>query len=164
MLQFHLRNTNVFVRSTKLEKEKIFFIVDSIVLPEIFLQVIKVKKLIENNSCKTIQDAVSKVGISRSAFYKYKDSVFPLYENTRGRTVTIAITLDDRAGILSIILNDIADSGANILTINQNIPLNNIANITITIETGNMKKDLGELIEQIKLITGVQNLKIIARE
>lgn len=147
-----------------MKTEKVFFIVDSLVLPEIFLQVIEVKKLLENSSCKTIQEAVSKVGISRSAFYKYKDSVFPLYENTRGRTVTIAMTLDDTAGILSKILNDIAYSGANILTINQNIPLNNIANITITIETGNMEKDLGELVEQIKITKGVQNLKIIARE
>ena len=144
--------------------DKNFYIIDKSVLPEIFLKVMDVKNLLESGKEKTVQEAVSKVGISRSAFYKYRDAVFPLYENTRGKTVTLAANLDHTKGVLSCVLNDIASAGANILTINQNIPINGIANITITIETDAMDMDLGSLIENIEKVQGVQYFKIIARE
>jgi len=144
--------------------DKNFYIIDKSVLPEIFLKVMDVKNLLESGKEKTVQEAVSKVGISRSAFYKYRDAVFPLYENTRGKTVTLAASLDHTKGVLSSVLNDIASAGANILTINQNIPINGIANITITVETNAMEMDLGGLIESIEKVQGVQYFKIIARE
>lgn len=141
-----------------------FYIVDKKVLPEVFVKVVEVKKLVENSKAKTIQDAVNLVGISRSAFYKYRDFVFPLNENTRGTTVTIAFNLDDTPGLLSDVLNVIADYDINILTINQTIPINNIANVTVTLDIGMMNTDFELFIKKMKNISGVQTLKIIARE
>lgn len=147
-----------------MRQEKGFFIVDKNVLPEIFIKVMEVKKLLESRSEKTVQDAVNKVGISRSAFYKYRDSVFPLYENTRGKTVTIAIDLKDEPGLLSSLLNSIAAAGANILTINQTIPINGVANVTLTIETNNMKYGLGTLMDNLERLEKIRDIRIIARE
>jgi len=164
---FLVLKTNVFGKKTggeKVKEDKNFFIVDKSVLPEIFLKVMEVKNLLESKKEKTVQDAVSKVGISRSAFYKYRDAVHPLYENTRGKTVTLSANLDNTPGLLSAVLNGIATEGANILTINQTIPINGIANVTITIETNVMQGDFSRLINRIEGLQGVQSLRIIGRE
>ena len=147
-----------------MKEDKNFFIVDKSVLPEIFLRVMEVKNLLESKKEKTVQDAVNTVGISRSAFYKYRDAVHPLYENTRGKTITIGINLDDTTGLLSEVLNSIASEGANILTINQTIPINGIANVTITIETNEMQGDFSRIMSSIEGLKGMQSIKIIARE
>ena len=166
---FLVVETKVCIRDTKrgeqiLKEDKNFFIVDKSVLPEIFLKVMEVKNLLESKKEKTVQDAVNRVGISRSAFYKYRDAVHPLYENTRGKTVTIAANLDDTPGLLSAVLNSIATEGANILTINQTIPINGIANVTITIETNEMQGEFGRLMTQLENLQGMQSIKIIGRE
>ena len=147
-----------------MKEDKNYYIVDKSVLPEIFLKVMDVKNLLESKKEKTVQDAVNKVGISRSAFYKYRDAVHPLYENTRGKTVTISINLDHTPGLLSAVLNGIASEGANILTINQTIPINGIANVTISIETNEMQGDFSRLMSRIEGLQGVQSMSIIARE
>ena len=166
-----------------MKEDKNYYIVDKAVLPEIFLKVMDVKNLLESKKEKTVQDAVNRVGISRSAFYKYKDAVqpfqdmkaghiitfyrdavHPLYENTRGKTVTISMNLDHTRGLLSSVLNSIASEGASILTINQTIPINNIANVTVTIETNEMQGELGRLMTRIEGLAGVQSLRIVARE
>ncbi len=147
-----------------MEEEQNFYIVDKSVLPEVFLKVIEVKKLLESGKQRTVQDAAATVGISRSAFYKYRDAVFPLYENTRGKTVTISMNLDHTPGLLSSVLNGVAIYGANILTINQTIPINGIANVTLTIETNELVGDLAGLMKKIETTEGIQSLKIIARE
>jgi len=151
-------------RRSPVKEDKNFYIVDKSVLPEIFLKVMDVKNLLESKKEKTVQDAVNRVGISRSAFYKYRDAVHPLYENTRGKTVTMSMNMDDTRGLLSSVLNSIATEGANILTINQTIPINGIANVTITIETNEMQGEIGRLMSRIENLQGVQSLKIIARE
>ena len=132
------------------KEDKNYYIVDKAVLPEIFLKVMDVKNLLESKKEKTVQDAVNRVGISRSAFYKYRDAVHPLYDHTRG--------------LLSSVLNSIASEGASILTINQTIPINNIANVTVTIETNEMQGELGRLMTRIEGLAGVQSLRIVARE
>ena len=133
-----------------MKEDKNYYIVDKAVLPEIFLKVMDVKNLLESKKEKTVQDAVNRVGISRSAFYKYRDAVHPLYENTRGKTVTISMNLDHTRGLLSSVLNS--------------IPINNIANVTVTIETNEMQGELGRLMTRIEGLAGVQSLRIVARE
>ncbi|MBQ2680235.1 MAG: ACT domain-containing protein [Firmicutes bacterium] len=147
-----------------MEKDKNFFIVEKSVLPEIFIKVMEVKNLLESGRETVVQEAVAKVGISRSAFYKYRNHVYPLYENTRGKTVTFGMNLDDTKGALSNVLNIIAEAGANILTINQNIPINGLANVTISIETNSMESDFEELMQNLSDLVGVHKFKIIARE
>ena len=140
-----------------------YLIVDRNVLPEVFLKVIEAKRLIGSEGI-SVSEAASAVGISRSAFYKYRDNVFLLGENSRGSTIIVALDLDDRPGLLSNVLNTIAGFGANILTINQTIPINGVANVTISAEISHMANDIESLMKKIKENEGVLALKIIARE
>ena len=144
--------------------ERRFLLVDADVLPEVFVKVLQAKELLASGSVSNISTAARQAGISRSAFYKYRDAVHPLYENTRGKTVTISMNLDHTRGLLSSVLNSIASEGASILTINQTIPINNIANVTVTIETNEMQGELGRLMTRIEGLAGVQSLRIVARE
>ncbi len=141
-----------------------YYLVDASVLPEVFGKVIEVKKLLEMGKVKTINEGVERVGISRSAYYKYKDAVFPFFEMSQGKIITLFFILEDIPGILSNILNVIADYKASILTINQNIPINGTANMTISIRTGNMKGDSEALVDEFKGIEGVKKIDILARE
>ena len=141
-----------------------YFLVDSSVLPEVFSKVIEVKKILSKGSVKTVNEAVREVGLSRSAFYKYKDSVFPFYETSRGRVVTLYFVVEDFSGILSSIINRVAAARANIVTINQNVPINGLADVTISIETTEMTKDIRELMGEISGIEGVRKHGILARD
>lgn len=145
-------------------KESTYFLVDASVLPEVFSKVIEVKKLLGADSRKPVNEAVKEAGISRSAFYKYKDFVFPFYETSRGKVITLMFVVEDFSGILSNIIKEIAAANANILTINQNIPINGLADIIISIETNNMVKSIKEMMEDIGKIEGVRKQDILARE
>jgi len=141
-----------------------YFLVDTSVLPEVFIKVVEVKKILSSGVIKNINEAVKKVGISRSAFYKYRDYVFPFYETSRGRVMTLFFVVEDFSGILSSIINKISAAKANILTINQNIPINGLADVTISIETDGMECDINVLMEEIGKIDGVRRQEILARE
>ena len=141
-----------------------YLLVDASVVPNVFTKVIEVKRILQTQKAQTINDAVNTVGISRSTYYKYKDYVFPFFEMTQGKIITLFFVLEDIPGVLSGILNVMANAGANILTINQNIPVNGIANITISIRTGNMYQDIESLLDELKNIKGTFNIDILARE
>ena len=147
-----------------MKEEKKFYIVDKKVLPDVFIKVMEVKNLLETKREKTVQDAVNRVGISRSAFYKYRNAIFPLYEHSSGKNVTFSLNMDNKSGVLSLVLNAIAQAGANILTINQTSPINGVANVTVTVETRELTMDMAEFVEKIEDIDGVRSLDIIARE
>lgn len=147
-----------------MNKETMYYLVDSRVLPEVFSKVMQTKKILGMNDAVTINDATKKTGISRSTYYKYKDSVLPFYETSRGKVMTLLFVLEDISGILSNIVMKMADAKANILTINQNIPINGLADVSISIETAGMKQDLKEMMDSIGKIEGVRSYKILARE
>lgn len=142
-----------------------YYIVDKRVMPEVFLKVVEAKELFEKGVVASVQEAVDSVGVSRSAYYKYKDYVSVVSRSTRGKIITLAFNLEDKAGILSLVLNILADGhGANVLTINQTIPINNVANVTITVDTGDMTLSVRDMLDNISKIHGVLTLKTIARE
>lgn len=141
-----------------------FYLIDESVLPEVFIKVVKAKNILKKGIAKTVNDAVKTAGISRSAFYKYRDNVYPFYEYSIGRVVTLLYIVEDIPGILSNIIDIIALAGGNILTINQNIPVNNLANVTISIETGKMVKRFNEMTDEILELKGVNKQEIIASE
>ena len=141
-----------------------FYVISRDVLPEVFIKVMEVKELLEAEKLLTVQEATERVGISRSSFYKYKDAIMPFYEKGRGQAITILIHLKDKAGTLSHLLNHIAESGANVMTINQMIPMNGIAIINICMETSQINMEIGEFLERIEMVDGVQNVKLLARE
>ena len=140
-----------------------YILIDEKYAPEVFKKVLLAKNYINSGKCETVNDAIESVKISRSAFYKYKDYVFAYGEHNAERIYTLFFTLDDVTGILSEILSVLAGDGTNVLTINQNIPIHNVANITISFRMG-PDGDLHGLIEKLKEIVGINKIEILARE
>ena len=141
-----------------------YLLVDTRILPDIFQKIIEVKTLLSKGNIKSVNEAANKAGISRSAYYKYRNYVFPFNETTSGRVVTVYFIVEDFSGILSNIIAKIAGAKANILTINQNIPINGLADITISIETEGMVRNIEDLLEEIRNIEGVRKDGILSRE
>lgn len=141
-----------------------YYVVKQKALPEVLLKVVEAKKLLESEKVVTVQEATEQIGLSRSSFYKYKDDIFPFHDDTRGKTITFVIQLDDEPGLLSQILKQIADYNANILTIHQTIPINGVALLTLSVEILPESKDVSEMIEEIEVKDGVHYIKILARE
>ena len=141
-----------------------YFIVEKSVLPEIFLKVIEVKQTLNSGEAVSVNEASRRVGLSRTAYYKYKDSIIPFYETESGKRVSLLISVENFQGILSSIIKIIAESHASILTINQNIPINGLADISISIETVRMFGTVEDVIKDIKKLAGVRNCIIMSRE
>ena len=139
-----------------------YYLVDGAMLPEIFLKVTEAKELLETGEASTVAEAVSLVGISRSAFYKYKDAVSPFQDMKRGRIITFHVILRDRMGVLSAVLAIFAGSGANILTINQSIPTNGTAIVTISAENTDMTMSNEELLTALRQTPGVIRVEVLA--
>ncbi|MGN8895388.1 ACT domain-containing protein [Flavonifractor sp. HCP28S3_F3] len=139
-----------------------YFIVEASALPEVFLKVAEAKRLLETGEVDTVNLAARRVGISRSAFYKYKDAVQPFNDMLHGRIVTFQILLKDEPGGLSSVLRIFAQSGGNILTINQAIPVNGCAAVTIGAETSGLQTSLEELLEQVQGQEAVLRCEILA--
>ncbi len=141
-----------------------YYLIDKSVLPEIFSKVIEAKKLLQTGQCKTVNDATKKVNISRSVFYKYKDSVHVFVEKDKQNIITIILYLSDEIGALSRVLTLISSVGASILTINQNVPMNGIAPVSISFITLNMDVELETLLQQMEKLNGVLSVKPVAKE
>jgi len=144
--------------------QKEYYLIDKSVLPEIFSKVIEAKRLLQTGQCKTVNDAAKTVQISRSVFYKYKDSVHVFVEKDKQNIITIILYLSDEIGSLSRVLNLISSVGANILTINQNVPMNGIAPVSISFVTSGMNLQLEELFSQMERLNGVISVKPVAKE
>lgn len=145
------------------EKRK-YYVVTAKALPEVLLKVVEAKRLLDSGRVQTVQEAIDRVGISRSSFYKYQDDVFPYHENTRGKTFTVVMRMDDEPGLLSEVLRIIADFHANILTIHQSIPVNGIASVTLSGDVLPTTGDIEVMIEDIESLKGIHYVKIIAKE
>jgi len=139
-----------------------YFIVEAEALPEIIRKVAQAKQLLEMGEESTVNAAAKAVGISRSAFYKYKDTVRPFNDMLHGRIVTIQVMLRDEPGALSGILHLSAAPGVNILTITTNIPVNGRAAVTITAETSGVQQPLESLLAEGEKTTGVLRCEILA--
>ena len=139
-----------------------YYIVEADALPEIFRKVVDARRMLDTGEAETVNQAVQMTGISRSAFYKYRDAVRPFQDMLHGRIVTFQIMLKDEPGILSQALNLFADSGANILTINQSIPTNGCAAVTISAETSAMENSLEQLITDVSALDNVIKFEILA--
>ena len=139
-----------------------YYVVEASAVPEIFRKVAETKRLLETGEETTVNAATRVVGISRSAFYKYKDAVRPFNDMLHGRIVTMQTVLKDEPGVLSGMLNVFAGTGVNVLTINQNIPVNGCAVVTITAETSAVRRSLEELLEAVNRTAGVIRCEILA--
>ncbi len=146
------------------ENKSSYLIVDKEILPDVYEKVVKAKDLLRTGQAKGITHVCKMLGISRSTFYKYKDYVFTVSEATKGRKATIIMILDHTPGVLSNVLDKIAERKGNILTISQDIPINNAANVSITFDLSNMEMNIDELIEEVNNMSGVFKANLIAME
>ena len=143
-------------------KKTKFYLVAADALPEIFLKVAEAKRMLHAGEVSTAGEAARQVGISRSAFYKYRDSVQPFNDMKSEHIITFYAMLKDTAGVLSRVLSVFATSGANILTINQSIPTNGCAAVTISAETSDMAESLEQLLADVAGLDGVVKFEILA--
>ena len=148
----------------KITQKKKYFVVRERAVPEVLLKVVQAKKLLDSEKVSTVQEAAEQTGISRSSFYKYKDDIFPFHEETRGKTITFIIQMDDEPGILSVVLQTIAHFHGNILTIHQSISINGIATLTLSVDILPGEGDAEAMIEEIESQEGIHYLKILGRE
>ena len=139
-----------------------YYIVAADALPEIFVKVAEAKRMMQTGEADTVGEATKLAGISRSAFYKYKDSVQPFNDMKAEHIITFYAMLKDTAGVLSGVLAVFASSGANILTINQSIPTNGCAAVTISAETSRMEQSLEQLMGDASALEGVLKFEILA--
>ena len=146
-----------------MSEQSTFFLVREEILPEAIKKTIKVKEILKRGEIKTINEAVEKMGLSRSAYYKYKDYVFPFYDASKDKIVTLSLLLEHKPGVLSKVLNTIANDSGSIMTINQGIPLQGVANTTVSIETKTMNIELEALLDKLRLIEGVKRLEVLGQ-
>lgn len=142
--------------------KKQYVLADISVLPEVFPRVLRAKKLLRSGEAATVHDAVRLTGLSRSAFYKYKDHIFPFSE-MQG-ILMVYFELMDVPGTLSEILGILAKAGCNILTINQTIPIHGVASITITLQTEAMQMEFEELMEALRKPEGVRSMHVLGKQ
>ncbi|MGI8316012.1 ACT domain-containing protein [Halobacillus mangrovi] len=139
-----------------------FYLVRSDILPEAMKKTIEAKALLERGKVESIFEAVQAVGLSRSAFYKYRDAVFPFQAMVKEQMITLFFHLEDRAGTLSNLLQTVADSGCNVLTIHQTIPLQGKANVTLSLNTTGMVHTIEYLLQQLHKLDFVDRVEILS--
>lgn len=138
-----------------------YYLVRADILPEAMQKTLEAKAMLDSGKVKKINEAVQAVDLSRSAFYKYKDGVFPFHTMVKEKIMTLSIHLEDRSGTLSRLLSVVAEAGSNVLTINQTIPLQGRATITLSIETASMTIEIDKLVKQIQQLDAVEKVELI---
>ncbi|QZY54664.1 ACT domain-containing protein [Crassaminicella profunda] len=141
-----------------------FLIIDTAILPDIYEKVLETKELLRTGKARGVTEATQMTGISRSTYYKYKDFISTPSEGSRGQKATITLLLDHTPGNLSDLLNVMADCNVNILTINQDIPINGIANVSITFDISEASMGIDEILEELRSRDGTSKVELIAME
>ena len=145
-----------------MSKESKYYIVEASALPEVFLKVAEAKRLISTGAASTVNEATRITGISRSAFYKYRDAVLPFQNMMAGRVITIQLLLEDQKGLLSEVLTVFAEHNTNLSTVNSVTPSNGCAIVTVTADTINLDIHLEELLRLLRSVPGVLKAQVLA--
>ena len=136
-----------------------FYLVRKRAVPETLLKVVEVNRLLSAGKVKTIQEAVDRVGISRSSYYKFKNDIEEFHSSMAGMTLTLSMEISDETGILSYILREIADFGANILTIHQSIPIGGMASVSISMQVLKSSENVSGLLENLERLSGIRKIR-----
>ena len=147
-----------------MEQDVKYYVVKDKAVPEVLIKVVEAKRLLTADKMMTVKEATDKCGISRSSFYKYKDDIFPFNDSSKGRNITLSIQISDEPGLLSELLAVVAKYHANILTIHQTIPVTGVATISLSIEVLKDTGDLSKMVDEIRNLKGIFDIKILARE
>ncbi len=140
-----------------------YYAVREDLLPEGILKTEQVKDLLRRGEAATVHEAAERVGLSRSAFYKYKDGVYLLEQTAKERIATLSMDLEHRSGVLSKVLGLLAACEGNVLTIHQSIPLQGMANVVISLEVSGLKGTLQELTDRLRSTEGVKKAAVVGR-
>jgi len=146
----------------KKEYDQKFFLVREDVLPEAMKKTLEAKELIERGKSDSVWDAVQQVDLSRSAFYKYRDTVFPFHLVVKEKIISLFFFLEDKPGALSKLLGTVAANSCNVLTIHQTIPLQGRANVTLSLDITNMSGDIDELLVKLKRLEFVDKVDVLS--
>ena len=144
--------------------ENKFLMVNMNILPAVFSGVLKAKEYLASGEAATAAQAAKMAGISRSAFYKYKDCVFEIGAASVGRIVNINAVLKDKVGVLSSLISCLYQSGMNIVTINQGIPINGAAQVSVSVRTDEADSDIDKLISDLSALDGVASVGLVLGE
>ena len=139
-----------------------YYIVEASALPEVFVKVAEAKRLLSTGEAATVNEATRMTDISRSAFYKYRDSVLPFQNMMTGRIITFQFLIHDEPGLLANMLDIFPECNANIQTINSIVPTNGTAVVTISAETMDLTVSLEELLHSMSEISGVVKAEVLA--
>ena len=139
-----------------------YYIIEASALPEVFLKVAEAKRLLSTGEASTVNEATRMTDISRSAFYKYRDSVLPFQNMMTGRIITLQLLIRDEVGLLSELLDVFADTNVNILTINSIVPTNGTAVVTISADTMEINTTLDEMMHMLRTFKGVVKAEVLA--
>lgn len=126
---------------------KRFLLVDSDVLPDVFMKVVRAKELLASGAVKNLSAAAKEVDISRSALYKYKDKIFDVSETKT--VVAVHVVLMDELGALQKLLQIIAQYNVSIVTITQAAPVDGTAAVSLTLKVKDMVGDVDSLVEEM---------------
>lgn len=140
-----------------------FYVVREDLLPEAIIKTMQVKEMLGSGVAATVHEAAERAGISRSAFYKYKDGVYALQDVSRERIVTISMDLEHRSGVLSSVLGLVATREGNVLAMNQSIPLQGFANVVLSVDIAGLSGDLSMLMELLRKQPGVRKAAVIGQ-
>lgn len=146
---------------TKKGLDEKFYLVREDILPEAMKKTLDAKELLERGKADSVWEAVRQVDLSRSAFYKYRDTVFPFHTVVKERIITLFFYLEDRSGTLSELLGLVASCGCNILTIHQTIPLQGRANVTLSLNVTDMDVTLDEMLARLKRLEFVEKVEVL---
>lgn len=139
-----------------------YFLVREDVLTDAMQKTLDAKQLLQNGAVTSIWDAVKQVDLSRSAFYKYRDAVFPFHSIVQERILTVSILLQDRKGTLAKLLETVSDAHCNVLTIHQTIPIQGRANVTLSLDVTSMSTELDELLQSLKRLDFIESADVIS--
>lgn len=141
-----------------------YYIVNKKILPDIYGKVMEVKKLLQNGECKNTSEAIDQVGISRSAFYKYKDYIFEPSQHALERKAVLSFNLQNKVGLLSRVLQSFSDLNCSVLTINQNFPVHNQASVVVCLDISNLNHEVKDLLNVIEEVVDVSDVQLISIE
>ena len=143
-------------------KNSTYLLVEAGSLPEVYGKVLQVKQILANGEASSTSEAVRMAGISRSVYYKYKDAVFPYSQKQTTRILTVQAVLQDRPGVLMSLISTFYTVGANILTVNQNIPIAGAALVAVSADVERISISIPELLDRLRAIEGVNTIESIA--
>ena len=162
-----MRALNIVISFTKertLSEDTEYFIVRARAVPEVLRGVARANQLLASGKVRTVNEAAELAGISRSSYYKFKDDIEEFHDSMSGMNITIFCEINDETGILASLLGIISGCNANILTIHQSIPINGVADLSISLQIRDNTKDVSQMVRKIEALGGVRKIRIMGRD